>query len=459
MTRAPDSAIPGRKTSQLLNDRFRCPVDGADFVVPENNPGPPGYFRFGPDIICYGQCTSGAAAESVTAPLHDAREHVAFNGSSVHLPFDPAEVVDNLRCERYGTPWLGVKTIPTKNLFRNLYSLVRPMLPRSVRTRLHKLYFRGWDKIPFPKWPVDHTVENILEQLLIFSMKAQKVERVPFIWFWPEGAPSCTIVTHDVETLAGLDYCPQLMDIDDSFQVKSSFQIVPEERYAISKSLLSDIRSRGFEVNVHDLNHDGRLMSDRRAFLRRVERINHYGRQFGALGFRSGVMYRNTDWYDELEFSYDMSIPNVGHLDAQRGGCCTVLPFFIGKILELPLTTTQDYSLFNILDDHTMRLWKEQISAIRAKHGLMSFLVHPDYAMDRAARRVYCDLLQYLCELRARGETWIALPNEAADWWQLRNKLNLVNVGGVWRIEGHGKDKARVAYAIISDDRLTYELA
>jgi hypothetical protein len=28
-----------------------------------------------------------------------------------------------------------------------------------------------------------------------------------------------------------------------------------------------------------------------------------------------------------LCFAYDMSIPNVAHLDPQRGGCCTIMPF------------------------------------------------------------------------------------------------------------------------------------
>ena len=37
-------------------------------------------------------------------------------------------------------------------------------------------------------------------------------------------------------------------------------------------------------------------------------------------------MYRNQDWYDVFEFSYDMSVPNVAHLDPMRGGCCTVMP-------------------------------------------------------------------------------------------------------------------------------------
>jgi len=67
-------------------------------------------------------------------------------------------------------------------------------------------------------------------------------------------------------------------------------------------------------------------------------------------------MYRNGDWYDVFDFSYDMSVPNVAHLEPLRGGCCTVMPYFIGTILELPLTATQDYSLFHILNDYTLDL-------------------------------------------------------------------------------------------------------
>ena len=169
-------------------------------------------------------------------------------------------------------------------------------------------------------------------------------------------------------------------------------------------------------------------------------------------------MYRNIDWYDALDFSYDMSIPNVGHLDPQQGGCCTVLPFSIGKILELPVTTTQDYSLFHILNDYSIRLWKEQISLIREKHGLVSFIIHPDYIIAKRARRVYAELLQYLSELRSQRQVWIALPREVAAWWRLRSELTLVKAGGSWRIEGSGKDRARLAYATLVDGKLAYEL-
>jgi len=169
-------------------------------------------------------------------------------------------------------------------------------------------------------------------------------------------------------------------------------------------------------------------------------------------------MYRNTDWYEALDFAYDMSIPNVGHLDPQQGGCCTVLPFFVGKILELPLTTTQDYSLFYMLNDYSTRLWKEQISLIREKHGLISFIIHPDYTIDRAERALYTELLRCLSEMRSQGETWIALPGEVDTWWRLRHEMSLVKAGNTWCIEGKGSDRARLAYAVLERDTLRYEL-
>ena len=36
-------------------------------------------------------------------------------------------------------------------------------------------------------------------------------------------------------------------------------------------NMSSEIRSRGFEFNIHDLNHDGRLYQERAEFLRRAD--------------------------------------------------------------------------------------------------------------------------------------------------------------------------------------------
>jgi hypothetical protein len=170
-------------------------------------------------------------------------------------------------------------------------------------------------------------------------------------------------------------------------------------------------------------------------------------------------MYRNQDWYDAFEFSYDMSVPCVGHLEPQRGGCCTVMPYFIGKILEIPLTAVQDYSLFHILNNYSIDLWKEQFALIKQKHGLMSFIVHPDYVFERRARKVYEALLEYLRHLITDEKVWMALPGEVDRWWRARNEMKLVRQVNGWTIEGPGKEKARLAYATLEGGRLVYEIA
>jgi hypothetical protein len=342
---------------------------------------------------------------------------------------------------------------------RAAYYSVRPALPVSLRRHLQRTWLRGWDKKPFPRWPVDRTVDRMFEKLMSLSVEAHEGSEIPFIWFWPEGKSSCAIVTHDVETKSGLDFAGELMDINDSFGIKSSFQIIPEERYSASETELSAIRSRGFEINVHDLKHDGHLFDNHQQFLQAALRINQHAKRFGSKGFRSGVLYRNLNWYGAFSFSYDMSVPNVGHLDPQPGGCCTVMPYFVGDILELPVTTTQDYSLFNILGTYSLDLWREQISQIMEQHGLANFIVHPDYLTTKQARDTYSALLEYLSDLRSNEALWIVLPGEVDSWWRQRAQMKLVPTDGGWRIEGSGAELAKVAYASLVDDKITYRIS
>jgi hypothetical protein len=438
-------------------DYYRCPEEFASCFLAGEASGPLGHFRFGPDAICYGSINKGAVHPSPDGELHDALNDAVVERGGVGLSFDPDQVVNNLRLERYyGNP--GRHSLLSGELAKKLYYLARPILGVAVRRHLQKLRLADWRSIPFPRWPVDRTVEQVHETMLRLCVRAHDGSRVPFIWFWPKGFPSCVVVTHDVEATKGRDFCPALMDVDENFGIKSSFQLIPEERYALSPSFVENIRSRGFEVNVHDLNHDGRLFASEAKFFDRVPRINHYGRALRAEGFRSGALYRNLAWYGALEFSYDMSVPNTAHLDPQRGGCCTVMPYFIGKILELPVTTTQDYSLFHILKQYSIDHWKRQISQIMEKHGLASFIVHPDYVLESRTRDTYKSLLTYLVDLRSKGKIWDALPREVNQWWRARSQMKLARQGNNWVIEGPDKDDARVAYAFLDGGRLVYEL-
>jgi hypothetical protein len=438
-------------------DYYRCPEEFAGCFLDGEPSGHLGHFRFGPDAICYGSISKGAVHPSPDGELHDALKDAVVERGGVGLSFDPDQVVNNLRFERYcGSS--GRHSLLSGGLANKLYYLARPILGVPLRRYLQKLRLADWRSIPFPRWPVDRTVEQVHETMLRLCVQAHDGKRVPFIWFWPKGFPSCVVVTHDVEAVKGRNFCPALMDVDENFGIKSSFQLIPEERYALSPSFIESIRSRGFEVNVHDLNHDGRLFASEAKFFDRVRRINHYGSALRAQGFRSGALYRNLSWYGALEFSYDMSVPNTAHLDPQRGGCCTVMPYFIGKILELPVTTTQDYSLFHILKQYSIDHWKRQISQIMEKHGLASFIVHPDYVLESRTRDTYKSLLTYLVDLRSKGKIWVALPRDVNQWWRARSQMKLARQGNNWVIEGPDKDKASVAYAFLDGGRLVYEL-
>ena len=451
MTATTDSLV----TSAFV-DYFRCPESVAAFGAGGALSEEPGYFRFD-ESICYGRLSGDVPSPRIDGRLPDARATRTDTGPC--LPFDLSEIATNLREERYplqtGRSLVG-RLVET-SAFTNLYYHFRPRLPVNVRKHLQRARLAGWQQIEFPQWPVDTTIDKVMQSAMALILEGGGLRRVPFIWFWPDGAPSCTIVTHDVEEIEGRAFCSQLMDLDESFGLKSAFQLVPEMSDGSPIGYSDAIRSRGFEVNLHDLNHDGRLFQNHAEFLVRAAQINQYAKDLGCDGFRSGAMYREQQWFDALDFSYDMSVPSVAHLEPQRGGCCTVMPYFVGKILELPLTTTQDYSLFHILDDYSIDLWKKQIAMILDVNGLISFIAHPDYLVDPRARAVYVELLGYLSQLREAGSTWIALPADVNRWWRERHAMRIVCSGGEWRIEGAGSERARLAYAVLDGDRVSYE--
>lgn len=433
---------------------YRCP-DRYDRIEWRNAlPSSSGYFCFGRNSTCFGNYHGQLLSPAPSEALRDALLEVVIKDGIAYIPFNSAQVADNLRREAYVGEWRQGSV----SALSQIYYFLRPVLPVFVRRHLQMLYLRGWNRLAFPSWPVDCSVDNLMEQLMLLALKASGASRIPFIWFWPDAQSSCAIMTHDVETRLGRDYCPALMGIDDAFGIKASFQIIPEDRYLVGPEFLRSIRERGFEIAVHDLNHDGHLYRDRDQFLERAAKINSYGKEFGAEGFRAAVLYRKQLWYDALKFSFDMSVPNVAHLDPQRGGCCTVMPYFLDDLLEIPVTTVQDYTLFNILHDYSISLWKQQIKIIMGKHGCMSFIVHPDYVTTPREGGVYQELLAYLGQLRKESGVWITTPSAVNQWWRQRSAMKMSEESDGWHIEGEGSERARIAFASEENGKLVLSL-
>ena len=408
------------------------------------------------------RCTAEVAAalgEISASSVLTALPHAALTALGACLPEDAAAAVDFLRLERYQDQVGGSATTPgSGSIVRRAYYLARPVLPVSLRKHMQRFALRGWRDIPFPRWPVETAVEDLEDAVWAELLRITGAEKLPFIWYWPEGRRIAAVLTHDVETAAGRDFCGDLLSMEAEFDLVSSFEVVPEERYDVQDSFLQSLRDGGCEIALHGLNHDGHLFDNEAKFRVRAEKINSYLHAWGARGFRSPVMYRRQEWLHHLKIAYDMSVPNGAWLDPQRGGCCTVRPYFLGDVLELPLTTIQDYTLLAVLNDATPTIWWRQLEILAARGGLASFIVHPDYMLAERGQQLYRTLLERLAGLRDTGQAWMALPGALNDWWRRRPRLELVEEAGCWTIHGAGAEQARVAWAIRAADGIRFEV-
>jgi glycosyltransferase involved in cell wall biosynthesis len=258
---------------------------------------------------------------------------------------------------------------------------------------------------------------------------------------WPGGKKFAFVLTHDVESRAGLGKCQPLMQLEMELGFYSSFNFVPEGSYRVPAELRGELTGGGFEVGIHDLKHDGHLFASHRGFKRRAERINGYARKWGASGFRSGFMLRNLDWLHDLDVQYDASTFDTDPFEPQPDGGHTIFPFWVPRpngssanghestsasssragYVELPYTLPQDSTLFLVLRESTPEIWMRKLDWI-AQHGGMVLLdVHPDYiSFDGSPQTtteypvaLYREFLNYV-KTRYAGEYWHALPKEVA---------------------------------------------
>jgi hypothetical protein len=438
--------------SHTIRDYFGCPTEFASFRGPRHLGIDPASIEMGDArwLGCF-DVRGGTATRNLNACASDL---VYSDADGLQMPFDVDEVVENLRRERY---LICRQSSPVSCAVKSLYYALRLCLPIAVRKHLQRFHLRKRRNTEFPKWPIDDSVDVLMRELLTHVAQHRK-EHIPFIWFWPDGNQSCVAMTHDVEHEAGRAFCTELMSIDESYGIVSSFQVVPEERYRVTDTFLEEIRARGFELNVHDLTHRCDLFRNRLLFLQSIPKLRGYADLWRARGFRAGAMYRNPDLIAELPFAYDMSYPSAAHLEPQAGGCCTVMPYFLGDVVELPLTTTQDYTLLHILRQTSIDLWKQEIEALRERNALITFIIHPDYVIDALGRRLYIALLEHLVALRRQGTVWFAKPGQVADWWRLRSRMSIVREAGQLRIVGPGADRARLAFARVGNDGFRIEL-
>lgn len=265
-------------------------------------------------------------------------------------------------------------------------------------------------------------------------------ERQPAKWSgWPEGKQFAFVLTHDVEGALGLHNTRALFEFERAMGFRSSFNFIPEGSYEIPPELRTELVAQGFEVGVHDLEHNGQLYQSRARFVRNAARINQHLQNWNATGFRSGFMLHNLRWLHDLNIRYDASTFDTDPFEPQPEGSHTIFPFWVPRCgdaaaalpsaklgyVELSYTLPQDSTLFLLLGEQTADVWIKKLDWIAAHGGMALVNIHPDYIdfsdSGKGSRSKYPlarlrELLEHVSHEYA-GRFWNPCAQELAEWY------------------------------------------
>lgn len=291
-----------------------------------------------------------------------------------------------------------------------LYYSLRPLIPRSLQISMRRKYANRKRLIHYQKWPID-------------SAAATKPDDWPG---WPDQKQFALVLTHDVEKAKGYDKCRQLMTLEETHGFRSAFYFVPE-RYKLTKNFINELKSKGFEIGVHGLKHDGKLYNSRSIFKKRADKINRYIYDWNCVGFRSPAMHHNLEWIHDLNIEYDMSTFDTDPFEPHSDGVGTIFPFVVkhptlqSTFIEIPYTLPQDFSTFIIFEEPNTDIWEKKLDWIVEQGGIAHLITHPDYmnfgdqqfSEEEYTYQHYERFLQYIKE-KYQDLYWHALPKDVA---------------------------------------------
>jgi glycosyltransferase involved in cell wall biosynthesis/peptidoglycan/xylan/chitin deacetylase (PgdA/CDA1 family) len=290
--------------------------------------------------------------------------------------------------------------------------VLRPMLPWRVRIGLRRWLAAYRRAEHAGVWPID-----------------ERAGGTPPNWpGWPEGKRFAFVLSHDVEGEKGRDRVKRLAELDARHGFRASFNFVPEGGYLVTDALREELERAGCEVGVHGLSHDGRMYFSKGRFAREVGRIREYVTEWGASGFRSPLMHHHMSWMHLLGTEYDASTFDTDPFEPMPDGAETIFPFWIrgedGRgLVELPYTLVQDFTLFKVLEERTVDIWKRKLDWVAERGGMALLNTHPDYMCmggkherDEYPAALYEEFLEYATR-RYGGEYWHGTPREVARYY------------------------------------------
>lgn len=295
-------------------------------------------------------------------------------------------------------------------MLNKTYYFLKPIMPWRLRLALRRLRANYKRRAFADVWPID-----------------QNAAAVPPDWpGWPNGKRFAFVLTHDVEGAKGMARVERLAKLESKYGFRSCFNFVPEAEYRVPDSLRGWLEQAGCEVGVHGLEHDGKLYQSKAKFAAKAARIRDYVRGWNASGFRSPLMQHKLAWLHELGTEYDASTFDTDPFEPEPDGVRTIFPFWVpgpdgSGYVELPYTLVQDFTLFLILREQNIDVWKRKLDWIVGHGGMALINTHPDYMQFEGCKRerdefpvsYYEEFLGYVRE-KYEGSYWAATPREVA---------------------------------------------
>jgi peptidoglycan/xylan/chitin deacetylase (PgdA/CDA1 family) len=282
------------------------------------------------------------------------------------------------------------------------YSVVRPIFPIKLRQKLQE---KVNSKVKLK--------ENFISTDLIEYLEADLDYNSRVSALYPESYKAAIVITHDVEEQEGFDFIPSVIELEEKYGIKSSWNLVPY-KYKIDEGIIKLIQENGDEIGIHGYNHDGKLYYSEKTFNERAVYINEALKKYNAIGFRSPQVHRNLEWLQRLNIKYDASCFDYDPFQPFPGGTGCIWPFFAGKFLELPYTIPQDHTLFYVLRKKNIEIWQKKVDWLLENNGMILSITHPDYLIPKSNFEMYEELLKYLKTIK---NAWFCLPSEITKWY------------------------------------------
>jgi hypothetical protein len=301
------------------------------------------------------------------------------------------------------------------SIWLRIYYTVRPIVPRFIQVAFRRRLVKRIQKSTKAYWPINtiqHKESNNLHT-------------------WPQERKFSLVLVHDVEKLHGYQKCDDMIEIDKRFGFRSCVNFVPY-RYPVDIGYIRKLQSDGFEVGVHGLKHDGKLFLSDKIFQSRAETINEFLHDWGSVGFYSPSMLYDKEMIHRLDILYDQSTFDTDPFEPEPHVTGDLLPSVVRSkktssvYVELPYTLSQDHTLFIIMQERNISLWKRKLDWIAERGGMALIKTHPDYMdFSRSGRftsrhypsDLYESFLEYIYRTY-RGQYWHVLPKEMAEYWK-----------------------------------------